>query len=269
MKTTKLLWTLCISLTVAMTFIATAMVGVFQENRDLRREMQSSRADLERVSGDLGTEKSRKDELAAQLEQKCGELQQAERDLADAREPVSRPNDSGGAVPRPVKIRTFLGNQYVGMGWLVSSGASKDPKTGLVTYEPILFLDETAKQNLVNYKTNVVEREVARATTVNYNYPWTYYYPVFVPVGTNRAGRCNPPQSSPPPTSVSPPLQPQESKPFLSTTFQPPTDKPFLPVIHQATAVPIQNRFGGGAVPSAGGGVMGRKPAALPVPPGS
>jgi hypothetical protein len=271
MKTTKLLWTLCMSLGIAVAVIATGMVGVFQENRDLRREVQSSRAELDRLTGDLGTVRGKKDELAAQLEQKCGELQERERDLADAQETRTRTNDTGGAVPRPAKIRTFLGNQYVGMGWLVSSGVTKDPKTGLVTYEPIVFLDDTAKQNLVNFKTNVVEREVARATTVNYNYPWLYYYPVFVPVGTNRAGHCNPPQLSPPPTSTPAPRQPQDAKPFLSTTVQPPTDRPFLPVIHQAPAFQLQNRSGGGgAVPSpAGGGVMDRKSAALAVQPRS
>ena len=240
MKTTDLLWVICISLGITVAAVAATMVGLFQDNRNLRREIASARAELGRVGAERKELEAEKGELNAELANQRDELQKAESDLADAKEP--NPTTNAVAAPRPVKVRTFLANQYVGMSWLVPSGASKDARTGVVTYEPVVLLDDSVRQNLVTYKTNVVEREVSRATTVNYNYPWFYYYPVAVVVGTNKAAHCDGGRA-PNTLSMAPP-PPQNSKPFLSATVQPPTAKPFLPTLNQQ--VPSPNRVGWG-----------------------
>ena len=114
-----------------------------------------------------------------------------------------------------------------------------------------------------------VEREVSRSTTVNYNYPWLYYYPVVFVARTNRAS-CDVGQSpkTPPPKSV----QPQNPVPPMSTAIQRPTDKPFLPAVIRAQSLPSQNRptWSGGFQPLAGGVIEpAKRSPAVWVPPGS
>jgi len=268
MKTTNLLWTICISLGVAVAAVAATLVGVFEENRNLRQEIRIAQADAQRVADELQGLEAEKGDLTAELSDKRDELQKAQSELADAKETQSRTNEvaASSATPRPVKVRTYLGNQYLGMSWLIPSGVSRNPKSGAVTYEPVLVLDESLKQNLVTYKTNVIEREVA--ATVNYNYPWTYYYPVPVLIGGHRATNCNvrPMPGTLPPKS----RQPQDPQLFLNTRFQPPTDKPFLPLLPQTQSVPPQNRLIlSGALQPRTAGVTdpGNRPLAVWVPP--
>lgn len=276
---TNLLGTLCIALGLGVAAVAAVTVGVYQDNRGLRRELQSARGDRDRVDAQLGAAEGRKRELAAQLEAKSGELEQAERDLADAKDAADRetaaPPPATLAPPRPAKIRVFSGNQNIGTGWLVYSGGAKDARSGQAIYEPILLLDDASRQVLA--KTNVVEREVARSTTVNYNYPWLYYYPVLVPVGTNRHVRCDPPASLPvtaPGQNPPPATRPtRESRSFQSTTVQALADRSFLPVVHQAPAqVPSIQAQGFGGRAAAPVGVVAadptRKSSGLGVPPG-
>ncbi len=269
MRTTNLLWTICISLGVGVAAVAATLVGVFEENRNLRREIRIAQADAQRVADELQGLEAEKGDLTAELSDKRDELQKAQSELADVKETQSRTKEvaASSATPRPIKVRTYLGNQYLGMSWLIPSGVSRDAKSGAVTYEPVLVLDDSIKQNLVTYKTNVIEREVA--TTVNYSYPWTYYYPVPVLIGGHhRATNCN---VSPMPGTLPPKSrQPQDSQLFLNSRFQPPTDKPFLPALPLTQSVPPQNRLvlSGGVQPrTARLTDPGNKPLAVWVPP--
>jgi len=174
MKTTNLLWTVCILLMVGFAAVAATLRGIYDDNRRLLAEIQALRADSQRAAEEIKQLENQKADLAAELASKRDQLQDAQTEPAEAKETNIRTNEVvvSPSTPRPVRVRTFLGNRYVGMSWLAPSGISKNPKTGAVTYEPVLVLDETVKQSLVVYETNVVEREVARSTTVNYNYPW-------------------------------------------------------------------------------------------------
>jgi len=250
---------------VAVAAVAATLVGVLDENRMLRREIEKARADVLKAADQIKGLEAEKGDMIVELTGQRDERQRAEDERAETKEAASKTNEI--AAPRPVKVRTFLGNQYVGMSWLVPSGVSKDPRTGALTYEPVLILDESLRQNLVTYRTNVVEREVSRATTVNYNYPWIYYYPVGFVIATNKAVRRDPPKTptTPPPTA----RQPQDSRPFLSTAVRPPTDNPFLPAMPQAQSVALQNRFSssGGFQPQSGGmNESARKPPAVWTP---
>ncbi len=259
MKTTNL--TVCILLTVGFAAVAATLRGIYDDNRRLLTEIQTLRADLQRGAEEIKQLENQKADLAVELASKRDQLQDAQTEPAEASEANSRTNEVVVSpwTPRPVKVRTFLDNRYVGMSWLAPSGISKDPKTGAVTYEPVLVLDETVKQSLVVYKTNVVEREVARSTTVNYNYPWPGYYPVVFFAGTNKATHRNPRQipGTPPPIQ----LQPQNSKPLANTTFPTSTWSPLS-----------QNRstWSGASQPQASPLIdLGRKLPAVWVPPGS
>src|ERR1041385_5305742 len=175
MKTTNLMWILCLSLSVTLAAVTVTTLGILDENRNLRKAIQTARTDLDRVGNEVKGLEEEKGNLTAELANQRDELDKAGNELADARETNSKTNEV--AKPRPVKVRTFSGNQYLGQSWLGPTGVKEDPAPGLTTYEPVVFLDDSVKQGLVAYRTNVVEREVPQATTVNYNYPWVYYYP--------------------------------------------------------------------------------------------
>ena len=272
MKTTNLLWTVCILLTVGFAVVAAALRGIYDDNRRLLTEIHTLRTDSQRAAEEIKQLENRKADLAAELASKRDPLPEAQTEPAEARETNTRTNEFvvSPSTPRPVKVRTFLDNRYVGMSWLAPSGVSKDPKTGAVTYEPVVVLDETVKQSLVVYQTNVVEREVARSTTVNYNYPWPGYYPVFFAAGTNRATHRNPRQipGTPPPIQ----LPPQNPKPLPNAVFRTLAHEAFLPAVNQTLSPPSQNRstWSGAFQPQNSPLIdFGRKLPAVWVPPGS
>ena len=272
MKTTNLLWTVCILLTVGFAAVAATLRGIYDDNRRLLAEIQALRADSQRAAEEIKQLENQKADLAAELASKRDQLQDAQTEPLEAKETNIRTNEVvvSPSTPRPVRVRTFLGNRYVGMSWLAPSGISKDPKTGAVTYEPVVVLDETVKQSLVVYKTNVVEREVARSTTVNYNYPWPGYYPVFFAAGTNRATHRNPRQipGTPPPIQ----LPPQNPKPLPNAVFRTLAHEAFLPAVNQTLSPPSQNRstWSGAFQPQNSPLIdFGRKLPAVWVPPGS
>ena len=271
MKTTNPLLITRICLGVVAAAMAVAIPAMLERSHSQRRETQALRADLRRASDDIQRLEEEKAGVSAELARDRDQLQQLETELACAQEDKSTAKEEAAppTPPRPVKIRAYLGNQCVGMGWLVSSGVSKDPNTGAVTYEPVVILDEAIKQNFVTYRTNFVEREVSRSTTVNYNYPWVYYYPVVFTARTNKASF----DPVPTPKTPAPTLfQPQNSKPFLSTTIQRPTDKPFLPAVSRLPSSPSPNRqsWSGALPPQTGVGIdPGKRPFAGWAPPGS
>ena len=272
MKTTNLLWTVCILLTVGFAAVATTLRGIYDDNRRLLAETHTLRADLQRAAEEIKQLENQKADFAAELASKRDPLPDAQTEPAEARETNIRTNEVvvSPSTPRPVRVRTFLGNRYVGMSWLAPSGISKDPKTGAVTYEPVLVLDETVKQSLVVYKTNVVEREVARSTTVNYNYPWPGYYPLVFAAGTNKPAHRNPRQLPGTPPAIR--LQPQNSKPLPNATFQTLAHEAILPALNQTLSPPPQNRstWSGAFQPQNSPSIdFGRKLPAVWVPPGS
>ena len=251
MKTTNLLWILCLSLSASLAAVTATMLRVLDENRNLRREIHTARADLDRVGDEVKALEEAKGNLTDELADQRDELDQAENELADAKEINSKTNEV--AAPRPAKVRTFSGKQYLGMSWLVPTGVTKDTRSGMITYEPVLFLDDTVKQNLVTYQANVVERDVPPSTTVNYNYPWVYYYPVVLFAGTNKAAHCDSAQMPrPTPTTPSPP---RNSTTFSTATVQRQPVQPILRTINPQTPLPGRV-VGGGGFPAPTGGLV-------------
>jgi hypothetical protein len=126
------------------------------------------------------------------------------------------------SVPRPVQARTYLGDKFVGMSWVMPMNVRRDAKTGRIWYDQSVRLPEDARGTLTAYVTNVVEREAPAQSTqyVERNYyvdrsPYYYWWPVAtVPP---RPPRPNPP--TPQPIDPLPPILPP-SRPV------PPPSKP-------------------------------------------
>jgi hypothetical protein len=228
MKTKNLLAAVGVGFTILTSSLVLIAVVVVQDNRELRKELRVLRADLQAARTDVVQLRRETTDAAAQLAAKHDELGDLEEELArsNAANHKASGNAYGSTGPRAYRVRTYLGSRYVGMAWMVPSPLPKDAESGPVAYEPVLVLDESVKGNLEVRTTNIVEREGSRATTVNYNYAYPYYYPVVVWNGDNRPPNCDtnqvPVQPTPPPRLPPGIFNPVNSKPFLP-------GKPFLP----------------------------------------
>ena len=232
MKTKSLLALIGVSVIILSSALVLIAAVVVLDNRELRREVRTLRMDLQQARADVSQLHAEATDAAAQMAAKHDRLQQLEEEVARPKAAdVKAPDEAGAAAaPRAYRVRTYLGKQYLGMGWLVPSVLPKNGESGKVAYEPVLVLDESLKRNFVVHQTNVVEREGSRETTINYNYPYpsAYWYPaVFFP-GTNKLAKCN--------TNLPPRLAPRapqpgvlSPKPFLNTKLFLPNAKPFLP----------------------------------------
>jgi hypothetical protein len=204
---------------------ATVTVLVLLDNRQLRREVQEARRESDQALSDARRLADERSDLRAQGEQ----LKSAQAELAALRSSAASNAPAAPVALAAFRARTFLGQQCLGQAWIVPGPSAKDPATGQFGREPLVLLDESMRNQVGATRTNVVEREVARATTVNYNYPsgaYGWWPNVWVPA----AGTCNPrpSPSSPrfPPTTK---RLPQDRGVFLSTRFYQPPEKLFLP----------------------------------------
>lgn len=105
------------------------------------------------------------------------------------------------AMPRPYRVRAFVGQESVGEAWIVPHNVTRDPESGRYTFEPVLAIDESSKNHFTVHHTNVVERDIYTTEIYDRYDPYPYYYygtvgrPGF-PGGSNR-----------PPVSPRPPSQ--------------------------------------------------------------
>lgn len=238
MKTRNLLTTAAVCLTILTSSLVLIAVVVVQDNRELRQELRALRTDLQEARTDVGQSRQETDDATAKLAAKRDELEVMEEEFATSTANAKAADTAAAsAALRAYRVRTYLGGRYIGMAWMVPSPLPKDAESGKVAYEPVLVLDESMKSNFELRTTNVVEREVSRATTVNYNYAYPYYYPVAVWSGGNWPPNCNtnqaPAQPAPPPRQAPGIFNPVNSKPFLPGKPFLPRDKPFRPSNNQ------------------------------------
>lgn len=246
MKTKSLLATIGVCLTILTSTLVLIAVVVVQDNRELRRELRTLRADLHRASTEVGQWRAETADATTQLAAKHDELEQLEEAVASSKAASSKASDDVAAstAPRACRVRAYLGSQYLGMAWMVPSALPKDAESGRVLYEPVLVLDESLNSKFASHRTDVVEREVSRATTVNYNYAYPYYYPVIVGNAGNRPPGCDTNQApvQPKPRPQLPPgiFNPANSKPFLPGKPFLPNEKPFQPGVNQVRTEPVR-----------------------------
>lgn len=81
----------------------------------------------------------------------------------------------------PFQVPVFVGEKSLGSAWVVPTQVKRDPKTGRVTYQPVIRLPETLQTALRTYVTNVVEKPVpapapAAPQPAYYSPPPGYYH---------------------------------------------------------------------------------------------
>ena len=192
-------------------------VVLLVENREWRSSVGVLRAELDQARGEVRASSEEREtanaELAAQRERVEGlsaALVLLEGAAKEAREGVT--------VRMPVqshRVRAYLGNQQVGMAWLVPNRLRTNAVDGQVSYEPVIVLGESVREQVGLTRTNVVEREVSLATTVNYHVPQVYgsgWSVHWVKPGGSRPGT-----GPSPPVGAQPGSPPSVPSPYLST----------------------------------------------------
>jgi hypothetical protein len=246
MKTKSLLATIGACLTILTSTLVLIAIVVVQDNRELRRELRTLRADLHQASTEVGQLRAETTDATTQLAAKHNELEELEQSVAKSKAVISKGSEEVVTTPAPraSRVRAYLGSQYLGMAWMVPSPLPKDAESGRVLYEPVLIIDESLRSTFAANRTDVVEREVSRATTVNYNYPYPYYYPVIIGNAGNHPPGCDTNQApvQPKPRPQLPPgiFNPVNSKPFLPGKPFLPSEKPFQPGANQLRTEPVR-----------------------------
>ena len=245
MKIKSLLVTIGLCLTILSSAMALITIAAVLDNHGLRRELRTVRTDLDRARIEVSQVRRDTTEASERLAAKQNELQELEKEFSRLKVAKASDEASASAAPRAYRLRAYLGNQYLGMAWMVPSVRPKAAESGQWAYEPVVVLDESLKRNFVVHKTNLVEREVSRETTVNYNYAYPYYFPVFIWKGsTNPSPNCDtnwiPVQPKPPSQVSTAILNPPSSKPPLATRAFVPKERQFLPAANQVRTEPIR-----------------------------
>ena len=212
-------------------------VMVLLDNRELRQDMRDMRQSWNAATGESQQLKQERSEAESAFSAQGERLKKVEAELAALKSSLPTNGPASVGTPRAYRAPVFLGQQFLGQGWVAPGQAAKDPNTGQVSYEPVVLLDPSVRAGIAAGKTNVIEREVPTPTTVNYNYPYPYYYwwwPTYWTFGTNgnAGGPPEKPPRFPPPVTRAPP----EGGLFLPTKFYRPSEKPFLPPVPQSPA---------------------------------
>jgi len=157
MKTKSLLATIGVCLTILTSTLVLIAVVVVQDNRELRRELRTLRADLHQASTEAGQLRAETADATTQLAAKHDELEELEQSVAKSKTAISRESEEVAAstAPRASRVRAYLGSQYLGMAWMVPSPLPKEAESGRVLYEPVLVLDESLKSTFAANRTDV------------------------------------------------------------------------------------------------------------------
>lgn len=159
--------TTCILLATAV--IVSILLGI--SNRELRAQNERLHANLEAFQSRESDISIQLAETTDQLEtslQKTTELQSELELLKAMREEVIKL-----AVPKPYRVETYLGKHHLGQAWVSPHNIRTNQESGLVSYDPVVYLNEKLRTFFTEYRTNTVERQIANIATEhnkNYNY---------------------------------------------------------------------------------------------------
>jgi hypothetical protein len=215
MKTQSILIGLTLVVTTVVLGLGCVAVLLLVDNRELRLELRDVRTHLERAGDEVRELKEERHLTQESIDVQRERMETMSAELA-ALSSAAVERETVRAVPRSYRVRAFMGQQEVGMGWMVASQVSSNGANGQLTYEPVIVLDDAVRQRVGVTQTNVVEREVSKATTVNYNYPYNYGvgWPV-VWVAPHKRGKGDGGGSNGQREQPQPP--PQVPSPYLST----------------------------------------------------
>jgi hypothetical protein len=159
---------LTVTVTVGLAILAVLgifLASVLQDKRAWRQERQRLAEHLARLEQHVAGLSEATNLLAGQL----AAARQAERsnaaaslNAAAAIEP--EPNVATNLPrPSPYQVQVYLGQKSLGLAWAIPTNVRRDPKTGLVTCEPVISLPETVRGTLTTYVTNIIERQAPPA----------------------------------------------------------------------------------------------------------
>jgi len=160
-------------------------------NHQLTQELRQSKQTVEDLTG----EKAAVSEMVATMEAREEELRARVESLEQAGQTAAE------ALPQPYRVRAFLGQDNLGGAWIIPHNVKRDPESGRYIFEPVLVVDESAKNHFTVHHTNVVEREVYTTEYYDGYNRYPYYYAYGTP---GRPGATNRP-----PDGTRPPSQPR------------------------------------------------------------
>jgi len=229
-----------LAMTVTAGLAILAVLGIFlastlQDNRVWRQDRQRLAEHLARLEERVAGLSEATNLLASQL----AALRLAERSNAAASlrgaAAVEPETNVAANLPRPspYQVQVYLGQKPLGLAWAIPTNVRRDPKTGLVTCEPVISLPETVRGSLTTYVTNVVERPAAPAPAqiVEREYyvdrrPDWGWWPGWYPTVSDRPNR---PDHGRPQPSPQPP--PRAGGPWTPVSIAPrPTPAPAIHV---------------------------------------
>jgi type II secretory pathway pseudopilin PulG len=106
-------------------------------------------------------------------------------------------------LPRPYRVRTFLGKDSLGEAWMIPQNIKRDPASGRYVFEPVLLLDESNRNRFTVHHTNFVQTEILTTDYTPYDYGYPYYYGTWYP---GIPGGTNQPPVNPQPPGPMPPM---------------------------------------------------------------
>lgn len=179
-------------------------------NEQLQEELATSSAAVEGLS----QERELNHEIMTALEETASELNKRVESLESSAAAAQE------ALPKPYPVQAYIGREKVGQAWIIPHNIKRNKESGRYVFEPVLWLDESAKDHFTVHHTNVVEREVHTTQYASgYNdYPYYSYLTPGYPGGTNR-----PPGIPTPPIQPPTPTQPIAQQPSArARLFAPP-----------------------------------------------
>jgi hypothetical protein len=144
--------------------------------------MEQVVADLTQRSNGLEAEVRELREKLAGQEQRNLTKAEAPSAAAESDTVTTNTAPAGPVQPQPFQARAYVGNDYLGIAWVIPSNVKEHAESGEYRFEPVIWIDAKARQAFT--QTNVVEREVVRHNTYNHTYayqqPYWYGYPLWV-----------------------------------------------------------------------------------------
>lgn len=187
-----------------MTIVLVALDLVSLHNqRGNTQAMERVIADLTERAGKLENELTTLREREARREAEAAS-QRAEAELASVKAAATNHAEAKPVQPQPFQARAYVGNDYLGLAWVIPSNVKPHAETGEYRFEPVIWIDERNRKAFT--QTNVVEREVVRntSTTQVYQQPYWYGYPVWIRPQPETPGQPAQPPAQRPPTLPSP-----------------------------------------------------------------
>ncbi|MBU6402962.1 MAG: hypothetical protein KGS61_21790 [Verrucomicrobia bacterium] len=254
-------WLVALAVCLTLAVLALTLIVVVQayDHRLVSSEKAALERDLRSASLRISDLQQEQAAVVKDLQTRSTEVQDLTAKLADATEASTNPPVGSTLPPRPYQAPAYLGNQYLGLAWVVPRNIVRNPRTGRFTFEPALVLDPGLKQVLATSAADPDTRSADQPpptspTPPNYSvynsyynaWPWVAWTPGGSATTPDRPSRVPPtPAPNPPPrsptvtspwTPITSPMRPWSPGP--SRVRPPDSSSGFAPAANQAAQMP-------------------------------